>query len=70
MFDQQAPEIFKNQGKKYYKSVDLWSFGVVIHEVVTGHRPFLGAPNEEDRFSEYISKKKNEDIRDYIDDEG
>lgn len=34
-----APELFL--GQSYTKSVDYWSLGLLTHEVVTGHRPFL-----------------------------
>lgn len=34
-----APEILT--GKKYNKSVDYWSFGVVLYEIVCGEHPFL-----------------------------
>lgn len=26
---------------RYTCSVDYWSFGIVAHEIITGHRPFL-----------------------------
>lgn len=34
-----APEILEN--KEYYASVDYWSFGIVVYEVITGTYPFL-----------------------------
>lgn len=34
-----APEILEN--KQYYPSVDYWSFGIVVYEVITGTHPFL-----------------------------
>ena len=34
-----APELFLE--KDYTKSVDYWSLGLLCHEIVTGHRPFL-----------------------------
>ena len=34
-----APELFLEHD--YTKSVDYWSLGLLCHEIVTGHRPFL-----------------------------
>ncbi|CAO3644219.1 unnamed protein product [Cunninghamella blakesleeana] len=39
-----APEILKKRG--YFASVDWWSFGVVIYELLFGKRPFKGKSNE------------------------
>jgi novel protein kinase C delta type len=35
-----APEIIK--GVKYNQSVDFWSFGVLLYEMVVGTSPFHG----------------------------
>lgn len=34
-----APELFTND--KYTSTVDYWSFGILMHECITGIRPFL-----------------------------
>lgn len=38
-----APEIINNKG--YNTSIDVWSLGILIYELLTGKVPFL--PNEE-----------------------
>ncbi|CAG2160272.1 unnamed protein product [Oppiella nova] len=40
-----APEIIK--GVKYNQSVDFWSFGVLLYEMVVGTSPFHGTDEEE-----------------------
>lgn len=40
-----APEIIK--GVQYNQSVDFWSFGVVIYEMVVGTSPFHGTDEDE-----------------------
>ena len=44
-----APEIYS--GKGHNRSVDWWSFGVVVHELVYGHVPFF-ALSPQDIYSE------------------
>jgi len=40
-----APEIL--QGNTYNFSVDFWSFGVLMYEMLTGYSPFHGEDEEE-----------------------
>ena len=40
-----APEIL--QGQRYNYSVDFWSFGVLLYEMLTGYSPFHGEDEEE-----------------------
>jgi serine/threonine protein kinase len=40
-----APEIL--QGEPYNFSVDYWSFGVLLYEMLTGYSPFHGEDEEE-----------------------
>lgn len=39
-FDYVAPEILNNV-KDYNKSVDYWSFGILVYEIICGCHPFL-----------------------------
>ena len=54
-----APELFTS--KSYTSSVDNWSFGLLVHEILTGRRPFL--PNMSPaQWLPLVAKKKTEDI--------
>ena len=35
-----APEVFSNKG--YTETVDWWSLGTLLYEMVMGHPPFFG----------------------------
>ena len=39
-----APEILKKKG--YFSSVDWWSLGIMMYELLHGKRPFRGKTNE------------------------
>ncbi|GAB6028534.1 hypothetical protein CHUAL_002681 [Chamberlinius hualienensis] len=54
-----APELFMTQ--KYTSSVDYWSFGLVIHECITGKRPFFPYSNPA-RWIPLVMKKNSEHI--------
>lgn len=39
----QAPEVYLKQSgsrEEYTRTVDIWSLGVMLHECITGIRPF------------------------------
>lgn len=59
-----APEIFSM--RSYDKSVDYWSFGVVMFESVCGVHPFLPHVAHPIRFR-HLKKKSNKDIYMYVD---
>lgn len=62
-----APELFTE--KSYSPSVDNWSFGLLIHEVLTGRRPFL--PNSTPaQWLPVIKNKRSEDIVAYYNESG
>ncbi|XP_035231916.1 uncharacterized protein LOC118203737 isoform X3 [Stegodyphus dumicola] len=59
-----CPEIIL--GQKYNQSVDWWSFGVLLYEMITGRSPFYGTDedelfwsicNEEPPYPRYLSKE-------------
>ena len=39
--DYLAPELIR--GEQYGKSVDIWSFGILIYEMMVGHPPFISS---------------------------
>lgn len=41
-----APELFTGSGQRSSKASDMFAFGVVIAEVMTGKLPFAGVPSE------------------------
>jgi len=49
-----APEIIKNL--RYNESVDFWSYGVLLYEMLTGQSPFSG--DTEEKLFESILKEK------------
>lgn len=54
-----APELYQQQN--YTHTVDYWSLGTVIFEIITGFRPFL--PNMPPvKWFEIVKNKKDEDI--------
>ena len=60
-----APELFTE--KSYSTAVDNWSFGLLVHEVLTGRRPFLANATPA-QWLPVIRSKKSEDIVAYYDD--
>ncbi|XP_067945516.1 inhibitor of nuclear factor kappa-B kinase subunit beta-like [Watersipora subatra] len=59
-----APELMSKKG--YTRTVDFWSFGVVLFECITGLRPFL--PTEVPfRWFAAVNKKRPDDICVYYD---
>ncbi|KAF6036279.1 IKBKB [Bugula neritina] len=54
-----APELMSKKG--YTRTVDFWSFGVVLFECITGVRPFLPSEVPFRWFAE-VQKKKPDDI--------
>ncbi len=53
-----APEIYA--GKGHDKSVDWWSFGVLVHEFIYGHVPFI-ASTPQDIYSSILSYSSSYD---------
>jgi serine/threonine protein kinase len=60
--DYMAPEIIK--GQKYNQSVDWWSFGILLYEMLVGKSPFSGCDedalfwsicNEQPQYPRYLS---------------
>ena len=47
-----APEIYYGAG--YHKSVDWWSYGCLVHELLAGYTPFENAAREQDVLSSII----------------
>lgn len=52
-----APEILK--GTKYNSSVDWWSFGVLLYEMLIGQSPFHGDDDEDDLFHSICNDTPN-----------
>jgi len=59
-----APEILLGSSR-YTRAVDLWSFGCIVGELITGKPTFPGAStmNQLDRILELTDKPKLEDIQ-------
>jgi serine/threonine protein kinase len=53
-----APEIFESVG--YDETVDIWSLGVFVYELLSGESPFLPADKKslsrENSSNEFLSK--------------
>lgn len=49
-----APEVITKSGHSY--EVDWWSFGILLHEMITGHSPF-DAPSAYEIYSNIISRQ-------------
>jgi serine/threonine protein kinase len=49
-----APEVITKSGHNY--EVDWWSFGILLHEMITGHSPF-DAPSAYEVYSNIISRQ-------------
>ena len=50
-----SPEIFSSEG--YYTSVDWWSLGIIMHELLTGRRPFRSSTKTDEEFKEAVRKQ-------------
>jgi serine/threonine protein kinase len=50
-----APEIFRHQ--PYTRSVDWWSLGIVVWEMLTGQPPFCDSRDDEDVISDMVRNK-------------
>lgn len=62
-----APELFLE--KQYSSAVDNWSFGLLMHEIIVGRRPFL--PNYSPaQWIPIVARKSSSDICANIDSEG
>ena len=60
-----APEVFKM--KEYNDKVDIWAAGVVMYELIMGHKPYDGQSNDEIKKKVLLNKYKK--IPDTIDPE-
>ncbi|XP_072165227.1 inhibitor of nuclear factor kappa-B kinase subunit alpha-like [Diadema setosum] len=63
-----APELYSQV--EYTKTVDFWSFGTVISEVITGSRPFVLSDTPLVQWHSIIGKKQAKDIGYYEDPKG
>ncbi|GKZ01355.1 hypothetical protein MPSEU_001086500 [Mayamaea pseudoterrestris] len=50
--DYLAPEVITSKG--YDKACDLWSFGVLVFELIVGHAPFVGPGSRMDMFRRIV----------------
>ncbi|EDV19308.1 uncharacterized protein TRIADDRAFT_62259 [Trichoplax adhaerens] len=64
-----APEV-QIRIQEYTKSVDIWSFGVVIYECVTKSLPFSDVSLQEMEKIDYFMEKPVEAIRTFLDSNG